>query len=266
MKYLPFYLKSKRVDEHILIVIEKKGGEIVYMNCACHTLKHLCPGQTVVLIVGGQQIPFTLLSRHQDCVTGRTTGNRVITLSCKCICGVLCSRCAVNTATFTNPEAITIPDSGTATPYPSTIAVAGLTGSISNVTVTIRGLTHTFLRDLQILLVGPAGQNVYLMGDVGNSNPGVVNATYTFSDSAASFINPFVIPPSGTYKPSNDGSLENLPAPAPQQPPAYGTTLSVFNGTNPNGTWQLYVFDDAGSDQGVINNGWQINISTLNCI
>ena len=40
-------------------------------------------------------------------------------------------------ATFTNAAAITIPSVGAATPYPSTINVTGMGGTISNVTVTL---------------------------------------------------------------------------------------------------------------------------------
>jgi hypothetical protein len=36
----------------------------------------------------------------------------------------------------------------------------------------------------------------------------------------------------------------------------------VFNGTNPNGTWELYVIDDTGADGGQISNGWSLQIST----
>ena len=43
-------------------------------------------------------------------------------------------------------------------PYPSNIAVAGLTAPITKVTVSINSLTHTFPDDLDFLLVGPAGK------------------------------------------------------------------------------------------------------------
>ncbi|GHH98725.1 proprotein convertase P-domain-containing protein [Neobacillus kokaensis] len=163
--------------------------------------------------------------------------------------------------TFSNPELITINDAAAATPYPSTITVSGLAGTILKVTATVHGLTHTYLADLHLLLVGPNGQNVVLMDDVGNGNPGVVNATYTFDDDSPNVMTN-TIPTLDNYKPSNNGLLDNLPAGAPQQPPPYGTALSVFNGTDPNGTWSLYVSDDAGADVGTINNGWSLHIIT----
>src|SRR5206468_5113967 len=64
------------------------------------------------------------------------------------------------TKAFTNVAAITIPNQGAGTPYPSTIAVSGIGGTISNVTVTLRNLSHTYTRDIDVLLVGPTGQAV----------------------------------------------------------------------------------------------------------
>jgi uncharacterized repeat protein (TIGR01451 family) len=49
------------------------------------------------------------------------------------------------------------------------------------------------------------------------------------------------------------------PPPAP-----YGSTLSVLNGGNPNGTWQLFVLDDAVLNTGIISNGWILNLTTAN--
>ena len=54
--------------------------------------------------------------------------------------------------------------------YPSNIAVSGLTGRpITNVTVSLNHLSHTFPDDIDVLLVGPQGQTVFLMSDSGGS-------------------------------------------------------------------------------------------------
>src|SRR5215813_10739977 len=46
--------------------------------------------------------------------------------------------------TFSNTNPITIPLVGNASPYPSSIAVSGLSGTITSVTVTLTGFNHTF--------------------------------------------------------------------------------------------------------------------------
>jgi subtilisin-like proprotein convertase family protein len=165
---------------------------------------------------------------------------------------------------FANPAAITIPATGTgaaagapATPYPSTINVAALTGTVTKVTATISNFSHTFPGDVDILLVGPAGQKMILMSDVGGGTD-AVNVTITFDDAAASNIGATVV--SGTFRPTNSGTGDLFPAPAPAAP--YGAALSDFNGTNPNGTWSLFVVDDAGADIGTIAGGWSLTITT----
>jgi uncharacterized repeat protein (TIGR01451 family) len=47
-------------------------------------------------------------------------------------------------------------------------------------------------------------------------------------------------------------------------PPPYGTTLSAMNGGNPNGTWHLFVLDDAQYNTGIISNGWILTLTTAN--
>jgi subtilisin-like proprotein convertase family protein len=167
------------------------------------------------------------------------------------------------TATFSNPASITIPAAGTdgpANPYPSTIGVSGLTGTIAQVTVTLNGVSHTYPGDLYVLLVSPGGQTSILMADAGESAD-IVLGTLTFDDFAAQAIpegGPLV---SGTYRPSDwDSSSDSLAAPAPARP--YGATLGVFNGSDPNGTWSLYVWDDSSGDIGAIGGGWSLTITT----
>ena len=73
------------------------------------------------------------------------------------------------TQTFSAPGAITINDVASAVPYPASVSISGMSGTISKVLVRLNGLTHTFARDIDILLVGPGGQKVMLMSDAGGS-------------------------------------------------------------------------------------------------
>ena len=141
--------------------------------------------------------------------------------------------------TFTNAGSISVPSSGSATPYPSIIVVSGVAAVINDVNVTLRGLTHAFPADLDILLVGPGGQMTLLMSDIGGGTD-ITGITLTFDDAASGSVpNPIN---SGTFKPTNFLGGDVFPMPAPGGP--YGTQLSVFDGTVANGVWRLFVFDD----------------------
>ncbi|WP_128575154.1 S8 family serine peptidase [Microcystis panniformis] len=160
---------------------------------------------------------------------------------------------------FSNPNPITIPDSGSSTPYPSTINVSGLSGNINSLKVTLTNLSHTWPDDIDVLLVGPTGTKALLMSDVGGSS-GVNNVTLTFDPTATSSLPDSGLITSGSYKATDFETGDFFNAPAPGGP--YGTDFSVFNGINPNGTWSLYVVDDAGGDSGTIAGGWSLNIGT----
>src|SRR6185369_16947085 len=151
-----------------------------------------------------------------------------------------------------------IPTSGAGSPYPSKIVVAGLPSNPSKVTVTLKGLSHTYPDDLDVLLVGPGGQKVVLISDVGGGTD-ISNVTLTFDDGAASSLPDSAAIASGSYKPTDFVSGDAFPSPAPAGP--YGTTLSAFNGLDPNGTWSLYVVDDAASDGGSISAGWSLQFT-----
>src|SRR5437667_6255659 len=72
-------------------------------------------------------------------------------------------------STFTNSAAITIPSVGAGTPYPSVINVSGMVGTVRNVTLTLNNLNHSWASDVDVLLVGPAGQKVLVLSDVGSA-------------------------------------------------------------------------------------------------
>ena len=185
-----------------------------------------------------------------------------------------------STSTFSNATTITIPASGTgaatgapANPYPSNITVAGLVNPVTKVTVTLKNMSHTFPDDVDVLLVGPTGRKFIIISDAGDTNDWV-GATITLDDAAGNSLNDTANNGTGTYKPGNFGTVQDpFPAPAPAGPylsPAPGgaeTFASAFNGLNPNGTWSLYVVDDAGTDTGSFAGGWDLSITTTqnNC-
>ncbi len=72
--------------------------------------------------------------------------------------------------TFCNTGPITVPTSGPARPYPSNITVSGLTGPVTAVTATLKGLSHAVPVDLDVLLAGPTPTtNVMLLSDSGGT-------------------------------------------------------------------------------------------------
>ncbi|MEO7509000.1 MAG: hypothetical protein ABIZ95_17270, partial [Pyrinomonadaceae bacterium] len=164
---------------------------------------------------------------------------------------------------FTNPAAITLPDAttiGSANLYPSGVAVSGMTGTITTVTMTLNNITHTFPDDLDMLLVGPTGANLVVLSDVGGSDDRT-NTTITLDDAAAASLPDGIGYAPGTYKPTNIGAGDAFNAPAPA-PSANTTMAAAFAGTDPNGTWNLFVADDLGADMGTIGNGWSLTITT----
>jgi subtilisin-like proprotein convertase family protein len=165
---------------------------------------------------------------------------------------------APTTPTVTQTMGIVVPATGPATPYPSTVTVADLPGTIQKVTVTLTGLTHTHTNDLDVLLVGPSGASTVLVSDAGGAD-GVTNVTLTFDDASPTSLGTWTIV-SGTFKPTNYGAGDVMPLPAPAGP--HGATLAAFAGTNPNGVWSLYVVDDAAGDAGTID-GWSLTITSF---
>ncbi|HEX9961358.1 MAG TPA: carboxypeptidase-like regulatory domain-containing protein [Pyrinomonadaceae bacterium] len=183
-----------------------------------------------------------------------------------------------NFTVFSNPAPITPADrasnnAGTnpgipTTNYPSVITVSGLSGVVTKVTVTF-AITSTFPDDLDILLVGPTGAMSLVMSDAGGSGDHT-NITYTFDQTAAALMpnDPTTVTPSGTFRPSNyagfatpePGGQDNFPTAGGLM--SYPADFSIFNGTNPNGDWKLYVVDDQVIDTNSLPGGWSIDITS----
>jgi hypothetical protein len=179
-------------------------------------------------------------------------------------CVWLAAPAVAGAATFSNSATVTIPATGTsgpAAPYPSTIDVSALVGPITNVNVTLHGFSHTAPEDVSVLLAGPTAASVVLMGGPGGTVD-ASNLTFTFSDAAAASL-PCgdAVLTSGTYKPNTCFPGDIFAAPAPAKP--YGAALSGFDGTDANGTWNLYVQDFGPGDTGSISGGWSLDITTV---
>jgi subtilisin-like proprotein convertase family protein len=169
------------------------------------------------------------------------------------------------TVVFANPSPINIPSVGMASPYPSVITVDGVVGNISCVTVTLKHITHSWLSDVDMLLVGPNGQSAMIFSDVGTGQT-VNNLTVMLADAAPVPLAETGAITTGVFKPTNNpGEPVDLGdpfvAPAPLGP--YASPLAVFNGQTANGQWSLYAVDDGPGDQGMIADGWTLMITTV---
>jgi len=139
--------------------------------------------------------------------------------------------------TFLNNNSYAIPDGGFV--Y-SDIIVSGVnsTAIIGNVTININ---HPYIADLDIYLVDPLGNEFLLAQYQGGTGANYTNTVFTMS--ASTNITMGTAPFSGSYIPQG-GSL-NSPA-------------------NPNGTWELLVYDDYIPDFGNIVN-WSITFVAPPC-
>ena len=89
----------------------------------------------------------------------------------------------------------------TTVPYPSTISVNGLP-TVTDVNVKLNGYSTTFSDDVDLLLVGPGGQQVTLMSDAGDGTD-VTGLDFTFDDEASAVLPTRPSPPSSRAGPTS---------------------------------------------------------------
>lgn len=151
----------------------------------------------------------------------------------------------------------------------SEIVVRGLTGPVLDVDINLIGITHTpeSTQDIDVLLVGPDGKSALILSDVGG-NTATQNVTLVLDDQQPDQLPSTTALTSGFFQPTNIGSPDTMNlGNGPFTPPS-GASLGVFNGTNPNGTWRIFVFDDEPNGSPApgsgINGGWAVTITTAN--
>jgi subtilisin-like proprotein convertase family protein len=171
------------------------------------------------------------------------------------------------TKTFSSIDPIDIPsvqaelDNGPADPYPSTISVGGFKkAKLVDVDLTLRGFSHEFPNDVDIMLVAPGGRSAVVMSDVGGSIP-VGDLTLELDDQASATLPDEQELENGPFRPTNEfnNSEDTFPAPAPVA--GDNVALSTFNGINPNGEWRLFIVDDGAGDAGNLSDGWSLTIT-----
>ncbi|MFO0788304.1 MAG: proprotein convertase P-domain-containing protein [Pirellulales bacterium] len=111
-------------------------------------------------------------------------------------------------------------------------------GVVSDINVTL-DINHTYDSDLDVYLISPSGTRVKLFADIGGAGDHFHGTT--LDDAAATGIAQNSAPFTGTFR--------------PQEP------LSVLNGQQAHGTWQLEITDDSVGDTGVLNS-WSVTITT----
>jgi hypothetical protein len=187
---------------------------------------------------------------------------------------------SAHAVTFSNATPIAINDATTqaasqSTPYPSAITLSGVTGTVTDVTATLHGFAHTCPTDVDMLLVGPHGQESILMSDAGDCT-GTARPAIDIAFNASAQPIPCIQAPgsmltAGTYAPTDQSPADQTnchnigPDPdvfdAPAPPGPWPTGLGVFNGVDPNGTWSLYTMDQYHADSGSISGGWSLDLA-----
>ena len=132
-----------------------------------------------------------------------------------------------------------IPDNGVAQ---STLNIAGA-GEDPGSRCPQPRITHTFVGDLEITLVGPGGSpSATLVNNRGSGGDNFVDTV--FDDEAATPIAGGAAPFTDSFRPE--------------------TPLSVFDGVDQAGTWTLRVADQAGQDTGTLT-AWGMRKRTPSC-
>lgn len=156
---------------------------------------------------------------------------------------------------------------GPATRYPWSIEVGGLEGELTKVTATMINFLAGKPDDIDMLLVSPEGDSVMLMSDACGEAPFVPSQTWTFDDDAPATLTdsgPCSVSGPASFKPSD--FVGNPPEPDQFGVggiifPPFPTRLETFAGTDPNGSWDLYVKDDEEGVVGFEITSWELTLT-----
>jgi hypothetical protein len=184
------------------------------------------------------------------------------------VCGVLSSNAGA--AVFRDQGVVSAQPGFAANRYPASISVSGLRGPISDINVGLDGVIAPEGDGLGVVLQAPGGQSLVLL-DGGPSE--IFFSGLTFDDSAPGQV-PVDADLTSTgaglfrFKPTDYYADDDFPAPGPGTnyanpgPDGGGTATlgSTFNGTDPNGTWKLFVVNFGSTNDANISGGWDLEL------
>lgn len=170
---------------------------------------------------------------------------------------------------------VRIPSSGRAEPWPSSTGPVQRGHHLTDVSVTLRDVRHSCVKDLDVML-DHGSRRTLLLSDVGDqgvtrfSCHDIYVPTLTIDDDCPPFPNP--IPEAARKKPGidicarptdndatghNEDCFDTFGCYAADADPLWNT----FHDRSPSSDWRLYVMDDAGDDAGSIGS-WEVTITT----
>lgn len=123
------------------------------------------------------------------------------------------------TMTFSNTNSIIIKDAlsysqpSMAAPYPSSITISNVNGTVVKTTITLTNMTHGSASDVNALLVAPNQADALFMSHAGTPAVGMNGVTLKFDDAATNslpYLNGQAVT-NGVYKPSTHPSLPVFP-------------------------------------------------------
>ena len=160
----------------------------------------------------------------------------------------------------------------------STNVISGMSGVTTNITVNL-DITGGFSGDLYAYLLSPTGTMVVLVNRTGvssTSNLGYSDAGFNVTFDATSANNIHFYQSLGGYPGDLNGngqltgtwaadsrtidSLHSAPSAFDAAPT--GNTLANYYGSNPNGTWTLFVADLSGNGQSTLAS-WTLSVVTV---
>ena len=129
--------------------------------------------------------------------------------------------------------------------------------TVNDLQVDLFNLSHTWVGDLIVRITSPSGTTSDLMYRVGNGNFGDgsnLSGNYSFADSGSNWatavgsVGGNANVPNGVYQASTDGD-------------GIVSLATAFSGETTQGTWTLFISDNAGFDNGSLG-GWGVTISS----